>query len=575
MYIRVVVSVLLVSLGGCVEPSRTPPADTILLNAEIYTSNPRAPWASAVAIRDGRFVYVGDDVTAFVGPETDVYDLAQKMVIPGLIDGHTHPGLVAMSHSSLLLDDVSSREALLASVRKLVDENPEREVLIGGYWPNELFGPEGPHKALLDEIEAERPLILYDSWAHTIWANSKALELGHVDAGTEDIVPGFSFYQKDENGEPTGWITESAASVFINQFQEVTPEVETVLTRYLEYFRDVGVTTILDAGNFGREESVYRVVRKLDDEGRLPVRYHGSYTLFVPQDLTGAVAKVTELNETYGSDRFRIDNLKIFLDGVLETRTAAIEEDYLDTPANNGEALLTRRQLHQVILQLEDAGYNLHVHSVGDRGTTMTLDAVQDAHNSLGRKLSIRVAICHLEVVKDSDYPRFSQLGVIANFTPHWWVGGDRSWVEQGIGEKANHMQRAQPLIADGAVVTFSSDNTDTYEWHRDRSSPFVGMEMGHNRQEIGSGPGGEVLPPLSDRLTRQVMLGGYTSSAAYQLGREDEFGAIRVGLRADLVVLDQHLFKTNRFNIHKTKPLVVVVNGSVVSGEFKRAVKP
>ena len=117
----------------------------------------------------------------------------------------------------------------MASITKMVEENPDVPVLIGGFWPNELFAVSGPHKAALDAIEPNRPMILFDAWAHTVWANSKALKMAGVTRETKDLVPGFSFYQRDENGEATGWITESAASLFMNVFQNVTPQVEQVL----------------------------------------------------------------------------------------------------------------------------------------------------------------------------------------------------------------------------------------------------------------------------------------------------------------------------------------------------------
>lgn len=441
---------------------------------------------------------------------------------------------------------------------------------MGGFWLNEHFGVSGPRKEALDRIEPDRPVILYDDWGHTVWANSAALAVAGVSRETEDIVPGFSFYQKDEHGEPTGWITESAASVFVNNFQSVTPGVEALLLEYLEYYRGIGVTTVLDAGNFGLDREVLAAVSRLDRKGQLPVRYHGVYTLFLPDDLPTAVDNLKKLGQEFNSENVRIDTLKVFFDGVLETRTAALSYDYFDTPGNSGEALLSREQIYQLILQLEKEGLNLHVHAVGDRATTIILDAVQDAHESLSGAPTIRIAICHLEIVKRADFERFRKLGVIAQFTPHWWVGGDSAWYEQGIGDAAFEMQRAQPLISDGAVVTFSSDITTESEWKSDRANPFLGMQVGHNRQDIGVGPDGDFLSPLSEQLQRRDLVNGYTSHAAFQLGRENELGTIAVGHQADFLVLNQDLFEVDRNDIHKTIPTAVVVNGRIVSGEIE-----
>lgn len=553
-------------MAGCSSLPQIPPADIAFVNGAIYVGKAKKPWVSAVAVRDGHFTYVGDMVDAHVGADTQVVDLENRMVIPGIIDGHSHPGLVALSKDGVLLEDVSTKEALLNSIRQAVKSVPDRDVVIGGFWPNELFDVEGPHKSLLDEIEAERPVILYDDWGHTVWANTAALERGQVTRNTKDLVPGFSFYQKDLNGEPTGWITESAASVFINHFQTVTPEVESTLLAYLQYYQSVGVTTVLDAGNFGLDREIYQAVSRLDKQGVLPVRYHGAYTLFIPSQWRTAVATLKDLAKEFNTENVRIDTLKIFFDGVLETRTAAMSYDYLDTPGNSGEALLSRDQVRDLILELDGEGLNLHMHAVGDRATTTLLDAVEKAHEALGRRPTSRITLCHLEIVKDSDFARFRNLGVVANFTPHWAIGGDRSWVAQGVGETpASNMQRAQPLINDGAFVTFSSDITDAGEWSGDRANPFLGMEVGHNRQDVGVGPGGPVFPPLSDRLRREDLLLGYTTYAAYQLGRSEELGSIAVGLKADLAVLSANLFEVDRYDIHSIKPVLMMMNGQIL----------
>ncbi len=555
-----------------VDAESAPPAaaDSVYVNGDIYVGKARNPWVSAVAISDGRFVYVGDDAAAFIGPDTKVHDLDGRMVTPGLIDGHTHIGFVALMNSLIEMEPASTRAELMQSVQRLIQDNPDKEVIVSGYWSNELFGKEGPHKKDLDKFESERPVIIWDNMTHSLWANSKALQTAGVNDATVDPVPGFSFYQRDEEGEPTGWITESATSEFVNNFIEVTPAAVESMLEYMNYLRSVGVTTLLDAGSFGLDREVFAAISDLDKEGRLPVRYHGAYTLFLPGDAPTAVTTLKELGEQFNSENVRIDTLKIFYDGVVDTRTAAMSEDYFDTPGNSGEVLLSREEVLNIILQLESAGLNLHVHSVGDRATTTLLDAIQDAHDVLQRPPSIRITISHLEFVKDIDFRRFKKLGVIANFTPHWAIGYDLSHYQAGIGDLAFEMQRGQPLLSDGARVSFSSDNTTEYEWkgERESSSPFVGMQVGHTRQDVGLGPDAPMLPPLSERIQLDDLLNGYTTDAAWQLGRSD-IGLIAVGKRADLVILDRHLFETNSYDIHRTKPVVVVMDGEIVVGKF------
>ncbi|MEM7313716.1 MAG: amidohydrolase, partial [Planctomycetota bacterium] len=537
------VSILVLLAAGC-DSESVEPADSVFVNGAIYVGKSETPWVSDVAIADGRFVYVGEDASIFIGPETSVYDLDGRMTIPGLIDGHTHIGLVGLSHDLVELPDVSSKPELFEAIRQMVREDPSNDYIIGGYWPNELFEESGPDKRDLDSIDDSRPIILYDWLTHSVWANSRALEQAGVNRDTPDITPDFSFYKKGDDGEPTGWITESASSVFINNFHSVTPDVVDAMLEYMHYFRTQGVTTLLDAGNFGMDEDVYAAISKLDKEDRLPVRFHGSYTLFKPDDLESAVATLQDLARKFNSENVRIDTLKVFYDGVVDTRTAGMMEDYLDTPGNSGEILLSQAQVHDLIIELEAAGLNLHVHSVGDRATHTLLNAVDDARKTLGRPQSIRITICHVEFVIDSDFNRFKDLDVVANFTPHWAVGGDLSWFEAGVGDLASRMQRSQPLLKDGARVSFSSDNTTESEWKGERkaSSPFTGMQVGHMRQDIGMSASDPILPPAAERLKLDDLLNGYTTDAAYQLGRSD-IGTIAIGKQGDLVVLNQNIF--------------------------------
>jgi len=226
-----------------------------------------------------------------------------------------------------------------------------------------------------------------------------------------------------------------------------------------------------------------------DKAGRLPLRYHGTFTLFVPKDYETAIDQVKELNEKYGSDRLHIDTMKIFHVGVIETRTADMFDDYLDTPGNSGESLFSEAQLHDLIIDLSKEGINLRVHSVGDKSTNKVLNAVERDHKTLGGPPPIRIAICHLEAVLETDFYRFKDLGVIASFTPAWHGNvGDHN-VYAAIGDKAWSQMRAQPMIADDAVVTFSSDITTTHEWRDEAANPGHGMQIGHNRQPVEGVP--------------------------------------------------------------------------------------
>jgi len=546
-------------------------AVTVFTNGTIYTSNVQAPSANSVVVKGDKIAFVGTESSAltFAGPGARTIDLGGKLVIPGIVDSHTHPGMVGISHDLLEMEIVQDKESLMQNIADMIAANPDREVLLGGYWDNGTFAEGGPYKADLDRIESRRPVVLYDYWGHTVWANSRALEVAGIDRQTPDIVPGFAYYQRDESGEPSGWVTESAASLFVNNFQSVTPEVEEQIHGFLTYLRNLGVTTLLDAGNFGTDDETYAAISRMDKAGRLPLRYHGTFTLFVPNDYDTAIDQVKELNAKYGSDRVRIDTLKIFHDGVIETRTADMVDDYLDTPGNSGASLFSEEQLHDMMIELSKEGINLHVHSVGDKSTNKILNAVEQVHETLGGPPPIRIAICHLESVLDTDFYRFKDLGVIASFTPAWHGNvGDHN-VQAAISDRAGSQMRAQPMIADDAMFTFSSDITFAQGWRDNAANPYHGMQIGHNRQPVEGGPDARYAKPRSERIRLDSLIDGYTINGAYQLGRSHELGSIEVGKQADLVILNQNLFEVNRYDVHKTKPVAVIMDGELVHGEL------
>ena len=544
-------------------------ADSIYTNARVFTADDSLPWAEALAVQGNRFVYVGDGQGSrrYQGDNTRVHDLEGRLILPGLIDAHTHPGYIGLTSIQLQLPMAETRESLYQSIQAMVRDNPGQESLIAMPWSNDLFGPQGPHKRDLDALEPDRPVLIWDDWMHGLWVNSKALEVAGLDGSVVDPIPGFSYYQRDDSGELTGYITESAATDFWTRFVEFSPESKEVLLEYLLDLRRSGVTTVFDAGNFGLDEEVYGAVQALDEAGELPVRYHGSYTLFLPQDADQAAAKLSAMRDRFSGGNLQVDTLKLFLDGVIETRTAYMIDEYLDTPGNRGNVLLDPSGIKKLILDLEEEGLHLHVHTVGNLATRSVLDAMEAAQRELGRDLTIRIALSHLEVMSEVDAARFEELGVIAQFTPHWHGGSDDGSYDHSIGDLQERMYLTKSLVDDGAVVSFSSDAYFTSDWEAGNASPFVGIEVGHTRQYVGGGADSPRARPASEALSREAMVRGYTRGGAYQLGVEDQLGSIEPGKRADFIVLDEDLFGIDPYSIHRIKPSAIFLDGRAVAG--------
>ena len=554
------------------------PAEWVLTGGRVFTVDDRNPWAEAVAIRGGEFVFVGDEagVAAFVGDTTRTVDISGRLVLPGLIDAHTHPAYVELEQYGAVLPDTSP-EDLLKAVADYAESHPDDDWIRLCCWPNHFYvrGVGGPRKRELDAIVPDRPVWITSLAWHSYWLNSKALERLGLDESTPDPKPGLAMYARDESGELTGWVKEGAGWQHFTKVFEVDPEIhqENVLA-FLDELSVHGVTTVYDAGNFGFEDEVYGFLAQLEERGRLTLRVEGTYQIFVPERRNHAVAEMKRLRRAYGGERLQFNTIKLFMDGSNSNRTGAMLEPFADNPEYVGNTTLSVDELRDFLLELHEEKFDLHVHTIGDLAVKRTLDAVEAARSAVGGDLYPRVSLCHLEFVDPLDLPRFKELGVIANFTP-WWFGAPSEHMLAAYGEKRfAGSYPARSLFDLGAIVTFSSD-----DWVLGIGSPFLGMQVGHNRQDpvdrVEGAAYGQVdqaaalREPASERLELEQLLRGYTIHAAYPFRMEDRIGSIEVGKLADLVVIDEKLFEMDRYGIHEIVPSAVMMEGEVIHGEL------
>ena len=543
-----------------------------ITNARIFTGA-TPEWAEAAKIDNGTFTYVGNakGLQSHIEQGTQVFDVQGKVVLPGLIDAHTHPGYVASATEIVALPHTGTLDDVFAALDDHVKSDTGDDFIIGGYWNTALFDEKGPTKEALDAVVPDRPVMLYDWSGHSQWMNSKALEVLGITRDTPDPVPGLSFFYRDEDGNPTGWAKEFAVRQQMQALGLGGQFNADKLLGFLTYLRSMGVTTLYDAGNSGMGGGIYEAVAELDREGRLPIRYEGSYHVILPNQFDQALDTLKRWQADYGGGRLNINTLKIHFDGMSEIGTSGVMEPFIDSSNDNrGGIIMSEAALRDLILELEQDAINLHIHSMGDRSTHTILNAVDAANASLAVRRQIRITLCHLGLVQDDDFERFAELDVVASFTPQWhggWIDGAQYTLGE---ERFNKMFRVQPLLDDGARVTYSSDIVSEMEWQTHRANPFFGMDIGHNRIEPEWGPGAPVRPPASERLDRKDLVIGYTRDAAYQLGLEDKLGSIEVGKTADLVVLGQNLFEIAALQIKSVLPRAVIMDGAVVSGSLE-----
>ncbi len=443
------------------------PADMVFKNGDIVTEENGNPHAEAIAIADGKIVFVGsnDKVVEYIGKDTKVDNLQGKFVIPSFIDSHTHPGLVGVTSSNGELAKyqlpTTSKEDTYDYLRKIAKENPELPFLMVGTWSNPLWGVKGPDRKEIDDIFPNTVVILLDSSGHSYWLNTAAMKAMGIDESTPDLKEGLSFFVKDENGRKTGWVKEFA---LIPYMAAAMPQVDPALLApaiqsYLDGLAKKGTATVMDAGNFNNELTIIKAVQLLDKEGKLPVRYDASHHLYMPSQLKDAVKTVLDYRKQYGSDLLRFNTIKIHFDGVNEINTAAVLEDFANEPGNKGGMLYSEEELKNLLLEMAPHKMNLHLHTVGDRAVRTALNAYEKAQKAYGKKLPVEMTLSHMEMVDPGDMKRFKEFGVHANFTPHWFGGTVFKGSDVALGKaRFAHNQPAGSVLKAGANVGFSSD---------------------------------------------------------------------------------------------------------------------
>jgi len=549
--------------GAPEQSDRAASADRIFVNAKVYTVDSQQPWAEAVAISGNEIVYVGENPGALelAREDTIQHDLAGKMLLPGFIDAHMHLVGGGAFSQALSLDTSGTVDEWVQAIADYAEEYSDASLIFGYGFLATTFGPSGPTRQMIDAVVSDRPVLIMDEGLHGAWVNSRALEDLGITRDTPDPVPGFSYYKRDANGDPTGYLLEDVATMAQSGLTALSDDVIVDGTAHvIDVLNGYGVTSVFDAGVWGGEDP-RRVVARLEDRGNMTVRVVGSYMLTGPADVDEAVSRTMEWRDTLKGSRHHYRVLKILHDGTIEGRTAAMFEDYQGEPGNSGETVYTEEEMTKMVVGAANENIDVHIHALGERAIHEALNAIEVARGAHPDSQS-RYAICHIQVITDQDLPRFAELDVIAQSTPLWASYDDygRSYVSE---DQFNRYWRFKSLEDLGVRLTWGSDFPATGAGLLGMS-PVQQMEIGHTRQYAGE-PDSPVQPRESERLDLEPLIRGYTIDAAYQLHMEDEIGSLEVGKKADIVILDRNLFEVDPYEIHQTQVIMTVMDGEVV----------
>ena len=544
-------------LGCSPGAPRSEPADLIFRRGAVYTVDAARSWANAVAIREGKIVYVGSDSlpAGLAGPATEIVDLQGKMLLPAFQDGHVHPITSGVDLGECTLDDLTTPFAIANSIRSCALANPDRPWVRGGGWQLPVFPNANPSKQLLDQAVPDRPALFYAADGHSAWVNSRALALAQITRETRD-PPNGRIERDPRTREPSGTLREDAIALVS---RIVPPRSDAELAAGLERAQQLanrfGITTVFSAATDQAELRAYSAAER---NGTLRVRVVAA--LHFPDPLTDSLLpRLRELRTKFTSSRIRPTAVKLFVDGVIEARTAALLAPYLDRKGDAGKPIYEPDRLKDLAVALDRDGFQIHVHAIGDRAIRMTLDAFAYARARNGAH-DARHTITHLELIDPDDIPRFRALGAIANFQA-LWANGDEylsRLTEPALGPKRSRwLYPIASVVQTGAVVSGGSD------WSVSSLNPLDAIEVGITHQQPDQ-PAQRPWNP-AERVDLATMIAMYTINAAYQNHLERETGSIEPGKLADLIVLDRNLFELPVEEIHQVRVVRTLLEGKSV----------
>lgn len=538
---------------------RLVPADIIIIHAKIYTLDEKHPWADSLAILKGKIVALGkeEEVTRRRGIGTKMIDAGSKLVLPGFTDCHIHFLDGGLSLNRLNLEGAHNVADIQDLLRKYAGQHPDDPWILGRGWDYTMFAPDTlPHKKYLDQLFPTYAVFLEAYDGHTFWANSKALALAGITKSTPD-PPNGKIVRDPTTGEPTGALKESAGDLVV----KIVPKPSHVdqlnaLRAGMKLAVQNGITRVHSAGGDFAELDLLQELRK---EKQLWVRFHVAYVLEPPELRLEDLAAIETARKTFHDDWIDVNSVKFFLDGVIESHTAALLEPYSDDPSTKGSLSWDPGKYKAAVTELDKRDLQIYTHAIGDYAVRTALDAYEfAAHENHSKNRRHRIE--HIETIAASDIPRFGKLGVIASMQPlHSYPNADTLdvWARNIGPERAQRAWVWKSIALHGGGCAFGSD------WPVVTLNPFEGIQTAVTRQTSDGKPPGGFVP--SQKLTVAQAIEGYTRNAAFAGHREKTEGSLEVSKVADVIMLDRNIFEISPRTIDQTKVVLTIVGGNIV----------
>ena len=567
-FTRIAVSTAcLMAVVSCQQQSSQRAADRVLKNGQIYTLDATQPWAEAVAITEGRYVFIGPDegVNDYVGVSTEVINLEGKMAMPGINDAHVHPMDGAIKDLfECNFPFIASPKDIADAVAKCVDENPNAQWIRGGQWGSDFFvdhAIDNP-RTWLDRVSGEKAVILSDDSLHNAWLNSKALELIGINKETPN-PPGVEIVKHSLSGELTGLVLEGFGYLRALVPPPDKREYDAAARHVCATANAVGITGIKDASASTTQVEEFIT---LDNRSALTVHFAGALeTPYGVRETPLDVAELIQQRERLISEHVDTNFVKIFTDGVpTAARTAAMLKEYtLDNMgqiATKGQLHIGESQLTRDVIALDAAGFTVKIHTAGDRSVRVALNAIAAARDANGAS-GLRHELAHAGFVDAADIPRFQTLNAVADLSPYLWYP---SPIIDSVISAVGRPRGAQywpinSLLLSGAPVLAGSD------WPAAAAniSPWGAIEAMISRKNPYGDYPGALWPQEAINLQQSLQI--FTLQNARAMKIDDKSGSIELGKLADLIVLNHNLFTIPTSEIGDTQVLRTLFAGKPV----------
>ncbi len=526
-------------------------ADVLYVNGIVHTLDKNNHTAEAVAVRGKYIVGVGSsqDLQKHYRSK-QVIDLQGETVMPGFVDAHVHMHGYGKLMQSILLYGITSPAEIIQLVKERVNTTNKGEYIIGRGWDQNLWAvKEFPNAKLLDNVSGEHPVVLIRVDGHACWTNSVAMKRAGITKETKD-PPGGKII-RDAAGNPTGVFLDDARDLVESvippqSFDQVKANILTAIDECAK----LGITEVHDTGINEQEIAVYEYLAK---EKLLPIRVYASISL--PDKAWNTWKERKPLIAT-GDEMLTIRSVKVYVDGALGSRGAALLEEYKDDPGNKGILITPEEKLVEGIRDAVRSGYQPLVHAIGDRGNRLALDAFEKVSDELQRD-DFRGRIEHAQVINKNDIPRFNQLHILPSMQPVH-ATSDMYWAEARVGKSTIKGAYAwKSLISNGSIIPGGSDAPN------DALNPLWGFYAASTRSDRNGYP--QEGWYREEKMTREEAARCFTEWAAYGAFEEHYKGTIEAGKWADFTILSKDIMEIPAQEILSTDVIMTIVNGKVI----------